>query len=60
MAIRLPSASDEPREARLEAQLDETAFGATEQAGSLRLEVELMRRKLQPLVRDQELSRFTL
>ena len=44
----------------LEALLDEAAFGAPEQAGSLRLEGELVRRKLQPLVRDQDLSRFIM
>jgi ATP-dependent HslUV protease ATP-binding subunit HslU len=44
----------------LEALLEEAAFAAPERGGRLRLDAELVRQKLQPLVRDQDLARFIL
>ena len=44
----------------LEALLEEAAFAAPERGGRLHLDAELVRQKLQPLVRDRDLSRFIL
>jgi len=45
----------------LETVLEETSFNAAEQAGThIRIDAEIVRQRLAPLVRDQDLSRFIL
>jgi ATP-dependent HslUV protease ATP-binding subunit HslU len=45
----------------LETVLEETSFNASEQAGArIRIDVDTVRQRLAPLVRDQDLSRFIL